>query len=1226
MDRRDFLHLTLAASTSAVTCTRVNLAAGSSAFAGPDFPVQFSKKHPYQDLYRHLEPGLDAFKLEKQAWEISEHLKRLPELQGLPQAASFRGVSPQPDRYSKPAEDVFKAIFDSSNTDFQNGMQEWLVALGEIRKTRFFVTEISREDEKVTAQIRYEISSKTEERLEYRVGHWKQIWVTGHLDYFEPLDETLTVSAKPWFADITAQSLESAKSFQQQLRHGVPYWRRRLDVAAGIDVYGSNGIAVGDIDNDGLDEIYVCQPGGLPNRLLKNRGDGTLVDISKEYGVAILDDTASALFVDLRNSGNQDLVILRSAGPLLLVNDGRGHFDLKPQAFRFASEPQGTFTGMAAADYDRDGRVDIYLCSYIYFQSEDQYAYPAPYHDSTNGPRNFLFRNRLNSDGSGFFEDLTEAVGLSQNNDRYSFAPAWCDYDGDGWPDLYVANDFGRNNLYKNENGQFRDVAQEVGVEDIGPGMSAAWFDYDGDGLLDLYVTNMWTAAGQRLTSQEPFTPAEKNKGAYHRHTKGSSLYRNQGDGTFKETGATEGVEMGRWSWSADAFDFDNDGAPEIYVTAGMLTNSSHTDLESFFWRQVVARSPTTMKSSARYENGWNALNRLIREGYSLNGREPNVFYVRRGDHYYDFSGVSGLDYAQDSRAFAVTDLDGDGNLDLLLKSRLGPQVRVLRNQCGMERRSLAIRLVGTRSNRDAVGAVVEVEMPTSGGTKNLVRHLQAGSGYLSQHTKVLYFGLGEARKTGKVHIRWPSGLEQEFQGLQAGYRYEIVEGNPRFKQTPFKPSQALSHRPESSNGNPMVTDQSDFGEEFAAIWLVEPVPLPESRSGPGFLFLTADKSLSAHPRLPVQVVDLRKNSDLASRYAVFRRYLFDRRTNELRPPLGFLFDERGRVHKFYPQVPDQSVLQADFDTLSRCLQNSCDLRKLALPFSGEYISLPHRSYWQLGTEYYWAGYFEQSLQYLSIAADRSPANFELLLSLGQVHLELGHHKQARYYVERAVHLNSQSAELWNTLGAVEMAAGSYQAALEGYNKALTLDPDLPHILVNAGEAHVKLGNLASAEQSFRHALKLQPDSAGASNRLGLLLARQNQLEEAEKYFKQAISLNQDDAGAINNLAVLYAQQNRLEEAKKYFKQVIEVKKDNVGAIKNLGILYVQQNQIEDAIATFQYGIQVAPEDENLYLSLARIYVKLGKKGAARDLMRRLLAQKPDSALARSALEELDKR
>jgi len=131
----------------------------------------------------------------------------------------------------------------------------------------------------------------------------------------------------------------------------------RLDPATGIGIYGSNGIAVGDIDNDGADEVYVCQPGGLPNRLYKDM-DGKFRDITEQAGVGVLDDTSCGLLLDLRNAGHQDLIVLRSSGPALFLNQGDGTFRLRDDAFRFATLPQGSFTGMAAADYDRDGKLD----------------------------------------------------------------------------------------------------------------------------------------------------------------------------------------------------------------------------------------------------------------------------------------------------------------------------------------------------------------------------------------------------------------------------------------------------------------------------------------------------------------------------------------------------------------------------------------------------------------------------------------------------------------------------------------------------------------------------------------------------------------------------------------------------------------------------------------------------------------------------------------------------
>ncbi|MEO7142238.1 MAG: VCBS repeat-containing protein, partial [Bryobacteraceae bacterium] len=538
------------------------------------FPVKFRKQLPYEPLYRFIEPGHDEFSGEKEAFEIAAHLKRLPATGKLPLAPEFQGISPFPVRYTQVAEGVQQAEYNQADTQFETGLAAWLRSLGNIRAARFFVLP---ED-----AIRYEVASDLGRGAHYRVGVWKQKWSGGRLTHFAPVEETV-VTSRPLFQDITSYSLAGSSAFEQQLRRGVPYWRARLDSACGIDVYGNNGIAVGDIDGDGWDEIYVCQPGGLPNRLFKNDGRGRFTDITEPAGVGVLDATASALFVDFRNTGRQDLIVLRGSGPLLFLNQGDGTFRLKADAFRFSSAPQGTFTGMAAADYDRDGRVDLYLCCYVYFQSEDQYQYPVPYYDARNGPPSFLFHN----EGDGVFRDATAEAGLNADNHHFSFAAAWCDYDGDGWPDLYVANDFGRKSLYKNDRGKFRDIADAAGVKDTGPGMSAAWFDYDGDGRPDLYVSNMWTDAGQRVTREKDFSPNLAANDAYRRHAKGNSLFRNRGDGTFEETDSVEGVQMGRWAWSADGIDFDNDGAPEILIATGMLTNSSEKDLTSFFWRQV---------------------------------------------------------------------------------------------------------------------------------------------------------------------------------------------------------------------------------------------------------------------------------------------------------------------------------------------------------------------------------------------------------------------------------------------------------------------------------------------------------------------------------------------------------------------------------------------------------------------------------------------------------------
>jgi tetratricopeptide (TPR) repeat protein len=1070
----------------------------SRSSGGIPFTAHFRRPNPFDAVLAHVEAGSDEFPFEKQAQEIENRLAAMLHGEALPLAASFRGTPPMPRRYMHIAEGVSEAEFGDGEAS-DPAVAEWIRSLGRVRRARFFALPGD--------LIRYEIASDEA----YRVGAWKQVWKDGKLELWRPVSEIKVTAAAPLFDDITGYSFAAVESFHDQLLKGNGWWRARLDAATGITVDGTNGVAVGDIDNDGWDEIYVCQTGGLPNRLYKNRGDSTFVDVTEKAGVGVLDNSACALFADFRNSGHQDLVVLRDTGPLYFANRGDGVFTHMPDAFRFRTAPQGAFTGMAAADYDRDGRLDLYLCTYVYFQSEDQSRYPIPYYDARNGPPNYLFRNRLSESG-GFFEDVTAETGMNHNNDRFSFAPAWCDYDSDGWPDLYVANDFGRSNLYRNRKGTFRDEAAEAGVANVAPGMSAAWFDYDGDGRPDLYVSNMWTAAGQRVVQDPAFVAGRDLAAAWHSHTRGNSLYRNTGDGRFIETAAQEGVAMGRWAWSADGLDFDNDGAPEIFITTGMMTNAAEKDLDSFFWRQVVAKSPVTNSPAPEYENGWNAINQLIREDYSWCGREPNVFYKRiqpaggGAARFFDFSGVSGIDFADDSRAFAATDIDGDGNLDIVLKSRLGPQIRILRNNCGVGRRSIALRLRGVESNRDAIGARIEVN--------GRVQYLSAGSGFLSQHSKRIHCGLGEA-EAGQVTITWPSGRTQKFASLRAGMCYEVTEGSEKVQAVPFRPRVFVAAAPVQAVNRP----------EFGSTWLLDPVPLPDTRKGPGFLLLTAGSG-SVPPGLPFEVVDVtRAAPDLAAEYSIFRRYLFELRA-DLELPLLLLVDDRSRAHKYYAEMPSAEALRADLETLRRGRRP-----ELALPFAGHYYSLPRRNHLKLATALYWAGYPDQAIPYLEEVLRQSPDNWKALFALGQIHFE---------------------AERWN-------------AALENYRSVLRIRPTHFGALFGAGEASARLNDPVDAEKLLRKAVEADPKSADAANQLGLVLAGQGRAAEAKECFQRAIAIDREHAGAINNLGVLYLKLGQTNDAIAAFRYGIETVPGDETLYLNLGRLYISLGEREKA-------------------------------------------------------------
>ena len=355
--------------------------------------------------------------------------------------------------------------------------------------------------------------------------------------------------------------------------------------APGLDLIGLSRVLVSDcrihvsgrdINGDGRDDLYVCQPGGLPNRLFVQNADGSAAERSAELGVDWLESTHGALFVDLDNDGDQDLLAGLEPGVMIHENDGKGHFTPRTAKLLPAALPYS----LAAADYDLDGDIDIYVCCYNRRKGANRhlvFARPVPYHDANNGGRNVLLRN----DGRWRFSHATVRAGLDVKNRRFSYAAAWEDFDNDGDQDLYVANDFGRNNLYRNDSGRFTDIAAAAGAEDISPGMSSCWGDYDNDGWMDLYVSNMFSSAGNRITSQGRFHQgaSDKTRAEFRRHARGNTLLKNLGDGRFNDVSGEAGISIGRWAWGSKFADLNNDGWEDLLVTNGFITQQDTGDL-----------------------------------------------------------------------------------------------------------------------------------------------------------------------------------------------------------------------------------------------------------------------------------------------------------------------------------------------------------------------------------------------------------------------------------------------------------------------------------------------------------------------------------------------------------------------------------------------------------------------------------------------------------------------
>ena len=288
------------------------------------------------------------------------------------------------------------------------------------------------------------------------------------------------------------------------------------------------------------------------------------------------------LLLDVDNDGDQDLIVAM-VGRVIVAANEKDRFRIR--ASLAVSEDT---MSLAAADYDNDGDVDFYVCAYNETESlggsrssgllggvlgGDPIERPA-------GAQNTLFRNDV-SGKRWQFTDVTEQVGLNGNNFQLSLAASWEDYDNDGDQDLYVANDYGNNQLFRNDGGRFQNVTETSRTRDSGFGMSVTWGDYDRDGWMDVYVSNMFSAAGNRVTFQEQFLKdSPEMKRRLQRFARGNTLLRNAGAKTgFADRSIQAGVTLGRWAWSSHFVDVNNDGWEDLVVANGFLTTDDTGDL-----------------------------------------------------------------------------------------------------------------------------------------------------------------------------------------------------------------------------------------------------------------------------------------------------------------------------------------------------------------------------------------------------------------------------------------------------------------------------------------------------------------------------------------------------------------------------------------------------------------------------------------------------------------------
>ena len=481
----------------------------------------------------------------------------------------------QPNTKKEGAEHLQKELISTRNQTSELPEERYI-------KFKIVGIDLKSDLETFNTKVLFNINYKTNSNIVQKNAVWSINWkgLDEHTKIsditIQSFSQAIRQKAFPLFTEITESVIGENSCYTTQLAHGMNHWLTRAPVRAMLNRFGTPGISIGDVNGDGLDDFFLCQEPGLPNRLFIQQKDGKALELSKEWGVDWIEDSRSSVIADFDNDGDQDLAVACYGMVVIANNNNQRGFE--PVTVLRTS---WSTSSLAAADYDNDGLIDLYVCAYVNEDNGDSIGTGSNefvYHDAENGAANTLFKNTTKDTGNLSFIDVTEQVGLNINNSRWSFAASWEDYDNDGDQDLYVANDYGRNNLYNNDKGKFTDLASKTDSEDSASGMSVSWADYDRDGNMDLYVSNMFSAAGNRITNQKQFKNSTQQsvRERFRRFARGNTLLRNTGQ-IFQDTSLSAGVNMGRWAWGSNFIDFNNDTFPDLIVANGYLTSKSES-------------------------------------------------------------------------------------------------------------------------------------------------------------------------------------------------------------------------------------------------------------------------------------------------------------------------------------------------------------------------------------------------------------------------------------------------------------------------------------------------------------------------------------------------------------------------------------------------------------------------------------------------------------------------
>jgi len=504
-------------------------------------------------------------------------------------------------------------------------------------------------------------------------------------------------------------------------------------------------VAACDYNKDGWIDLYVTSSKlGSLNKLYRNNGDGTFTDVAQQAGLADVNRygaSIDAVWGDYDNDGWPDLYIVRWGTNSLYHNNGDGTFtDVTAKA---GVGHMGNGSCAIWFDYNDDGLLDLYVCDYFQpvdlFNLKDTRIMHEDFETARNGGPKTLYRNN----GDGTFTDVTKEAGVGDTG--WTLDVAHGDYNNDGYQDLFLANDFGPDKVFRNNgDGTFTDVSDTTIGWDTYKGMNAELGDFNNDGWLDFYVCNIYSKEYVK---------------------EGNRLHRNMGDGTFKDISFEAGVFDCGWAWCGRFWDYDNDGFLDIMVANGYI---SANPKDEYFTKLATAVTQPNFDPI-------DAMNWPVMGDSTFAGYEPKrVFHNEGNETFREVAAELGLNDTRDGRGLAMFDYDNNGTLDVYMSCQ-GQDGVLWRNDIGKKNNWLEVDLQGTHCNRDAIGARITVWC----GDKMQIREVNGGNGDHSQVPLRQHFGLAQAKAIDRLQIRWPNGYIEKHENLKPNQILKFVENAP---------------------------------------------------------------------------------------------------------------------------------------------------------------------------------------------------------------------------------------------------------------------------------------------------------------------------------------------------------------------------------------------------------------------------------------------------------------